>query len=73
METVFFGTGRTFQITVTCFPPQGEIFDERRDVQRFVFFDEWEYKKKKGELSRAENIESVYCVETETTTILMKG
>jgi hypothetical protein len=73
METEFFGTGRTYQITATHFPPGGEIFNERRDVQRFVFLDERDYRKKKVELSELENIESVYCVETETTTILMKG
>ena len=73
MEMQFFGTGRTYQITATHFPPEGEIFNDRRDVQRFVFWDERDYRKKKVELSELENIESVYCVETETTTILMKG
>ena len=69
----FFGTGRTYQITATHFPPEGEIFNDRRDVQRFVFWDERDYRKKKVELSEDEYIESVYCVETETTTIFMKG
>ena len=70
METQFFGTGRTYQITATFTVPKGEIFDDHRDVQRFVFWNEIEYRNKRVKLSLLNNVESIYCVETETTTIL---
>ena len=70
MKTEFFGTGKTYQITATLFPPEGEDFNEGRDVQRFVFWNESEYRNKRIKLSQLTNVESIYCVETETTTIL---
>jgi len=70
MKTDFFGTGKTYQITVTLTTPKGEIFDDRRDVQRFVYWNESEYRNKRVRLSQLNNVESIYCVETETTTIL---
>lgn len=70
METDFFGTGRTYQITVTFTTPKGEIFDDKRDVQRFVFCDKSEYRNKRVRLSQLNNVESIFCIETETTTIL---
>lgn len=70
MQTDFFGTGKTYQITATLVTPKGEIFDDRRDVQRFVYWDEKEYRNKRVELSQLTNVESIYCVEAETTTIL---
>lgn len=70
MKTEFYGTGKTYQITATLFPPEGEIFDDKRDIQRFVFWDEDEYRRKRVKLSQLNNIESIYCVETETKTIL---
>lgn len=70
METQFFGTGKTYQITATFTTPEGEMFDEHRDIQRFVYWNESEYRNKKLRLSQLTNVESIYCVETETTTIL---
>lgn len=70
METQFFGTGKTYQITATLTAPEGETFDEHRDIQRFVYWNESEYRNKRVRLSQLKNVESIYCVETETTTIL---
>ena len=70
MKTDFFGTGKTYLITVTLITPEGETFDERRDIQRFVYWNESEYRNKRVRLSQLTNVESIYCVETETTTIL---
>lgn len=70
MKTEFFGTGKTYQITATFFPPEGENFNDGRDVQRFVFWNRSEYAQKRVRLSQLNNVESIYCVETETTTIL---
>ena len=70
MKTDFFGTGKTYQITATLITPESETFDERRDIQRFVYWNESEYRNKRVRLSQLTNVESIYCVETETTTIL---
>ncbi|MCK4735820.1 MAG: hypothetical protein KAT65_25425 [Methanophagales archaeon] len=70
MKTDFWGTGKTYLITATFTTPKGEIFDDRRDVQRFVFWDKSEYRNKRVELSQLSGVDSIYCVETETTTIL---
>ena len=70
MKTEFFGTGKVYQITATLTVSEGERFDERRDIQRFVYWDEKEYRNKRVELSQLSDIESIYCIETETTTIL---
>ena len=70
MKTEFFGTGKTYQITATFSTPEGEIFNDKRDIQHFVFWDEGEYRRKRVRLSQLNNVESIYCVETETTTIL---
>lgn len=70
MKTDFFGTGRTYQITVTLVTPKGEIFDDHRDIQRFVYWNEKEYRNKRVELLQLDDIESIYCIEMETTTIL---
>ena len=71
MKTEFFGTGRTYQITATFTTPKGEIFDDRRDIQRFVYWNEKEYRNKQVELSQLSSVDSIYCIETETTTILL--
>ena len=61
MNTVFFGTASTYLITVE--------FSEGKGNARFVFADEREYRNKRAELSGLDNIESIYCVTTEITTI----
>ena len=70
MKTDFFGAVKTYLITVTLITPEGGSFDERRDIQRFVYWDEKEYRNKRVRLSQLTNVESIYCVETEVTTIL---
>ena len=71
LETEFFGTSETFLITVTYDPPTGSgIRDEKRDVRRFVFWDEREYNRKRLDLLETKGIESIYCVKNCITTVL---
>lgn len=69
METEFFGTGESYQVTATLFPPEGKGFDDRRDIKRFAFWDKKEYIRKRLDLMEAPEVESIYCIETHTTTI----
>lgn len=70
MKTDFFGTGKTYQIVATFTTPKGEISDDYIDIQRFVYWNEKEYRNKRVKLSLLSNVESIYCVETEMSTIL---
>ena len=69
----FCGFSTIYLITVTYFPPQGEMFDDRRDVKRFVFYDEREYIKKRMYLYDDPNIQNMYCVETEIKSSLYES
>ena len=70
LETEFFGTSETFLITVTYDAPEGMMPDERRDMRRFVFWDEREYNRKRLDLLETKGIESIYCVKNCITTVL---
>ena len=71
LETDFFGTSETYLIVVTYDTPEGMLYDERRDVKRFVFCDEREYNRKRFDLLEIKGVESIYCVKNCTTTVLL--
>lgn len=70
LETDFFGTCETYLIVVTYDPPEGMIFNDRRDIRRFTFWNEREYNRKRMDLLETTGIESMFCTKNCTTTSL---
>ena len=61
MNTEFFGSSKTYIITAEF---------KKGIIEKFIFWNETQYRKKRIELRDKVDIISIYIVESETTTTL---